>query len=163
MRAAPIVVPRESRAVALSVRESPSENSVSPAVLDNVNAAVRCDTTIDFVADTAPVRAVIVALPARRATIVVDGPDEGFTLATDASLDAQEITTPDTADPDAARASAETVTESGIENNESGTGDVMATIATAWDDCGGVESDAPPHPSAAPTIRKKRVRKKTPG
>jgi hypothetical protein len=156
MRAAPIVVPRESRAVAVSVRVSPIENSVSPGVLANVNTAARCETTIDFAANTVPVRAVIVALPARRATIVVDGPDDGFTLATEVSLDAQEIATPDTGDPDAARASAETVTESGMENNESGTGDVMVTIATGWGwgGTGGVESDPAPHPSAALTIKK---------
>jgi hypothetical protein len=41
---------------------------------------------------------------------------------------------PVTTDPDAARASAETVTESGMENNESGTGDVRTTVATVWDD-----------------------------
>ena len=156
MRAAPIVVPRESRAVALSVLVSPIENSVSPGVLANVNTAARCETTIDFVADIVPVRAVIVALPARRATIVVDGPDDGFTLATEVSLDAQEIATPDTGDPDAARASAETVTESGMENNESGTGDVIATIATVWGcgGTGGVESDPAPHPSTALAIKK---------
>jgi hypothetical protein len=163
MRGASIVVPRESRAKALSVRVSPIENSVSADGLDTVSAATRCETTIDFVAVTVPLRAVTVALPPRSPTIVVDGPDEGLTLTTDASLDVHEIVAPDTTDPEAARASADTVTESGMENNESGTGDIRATVATAWDDCGGVESDPAPQPSAATTIRKKRVRKKPPG
>ena len=130
MRAASMVVPRESRAVALSVRVSPIENNVSAGVLDTVNAATRCETTMDFVAVAVPARAVIVALPPRRATIVVDGPDAGLTLATAASLDVHEIVAPDTTNPDAARPSAETVTESGMENSESGTGDVKATVAT---------------------------------
>jgi hypothetical protein len=134
MEAASIAVPRESRAVALSVRVSPIENSVSAGGPDTVNAVTRCETTIDFVAVTVPACAVIVALPPRRATIVVDGPDDGLALATAASLDVHEMVAPVTTDPDAARASAETVTESGMENNESGTGDVRATVATVWDD-----------------------------
>lgn len=158
-------MPRESRAVALSVRVSPIENKVSPGVPATVNATARCATTIAFVAVTVPTRAVIVALPPRSATMVVDGPDDGLTLATDASLDDHKMVAADTTDPDAARASATTVTESGIENNESGTGDVSAIVATVCDDCGGagggVESD--PQPRAAMTIRQKRVRRKSSG
>jgi hypothetical protein len=107
---------------------------VSAGGPDTVNAVTRCETTIDFVAVTVPACAVIVALPPRRATIVVDGPDDGLALATAASLDVHEMVAPVTTDPDAARASAETVTESGMENNESGTGDVRTTVATVWDD-----------------------------
>ena len=153
--------------MALSVRVSPIENNVSADVLDTVNVATRCETTIDFVAVAVPERAVIVALPARRATIVVDGPEAGLTLATAPSLDVHVIVAPDTTNPDAARPSAETATESGMENSESGTGDVNATVATVWDDCGGaaggVESDPAPQPSAATTITKKILRKKPPG